>query len=256
MKALALITGATSGIGEELARLLARLGHPLILTGRREEKLLALKQELPGSIEILAADLASPRERERLAALIREKKPIWVFNNAGFGAYGKTDETALKTLEDMVEVNVDAVVEISWAAARALKEGKLKGTILNVSSMVGFSPYPGMATYAATKAFVNSFSQSLDIELDGTGIRVLAACPGQTATSFGDRASGKVRERKPSKWMMDPMAVAKEIVEQVEKGERIRIIDYRYRFLNRLRHLIPSTFLMRKTLKSLLKRAA
>lgn len=189
---LALVTGASSGIGRELALQFARHGHPLVLVGRTLEPLLALKDELERtsiSCTIIQADLTDDQSSIAIMDEIsRGNRGIeFLVNNAGFGAYGNFIELDAKMQLEIIAVNVSALTSLT----RLLLPGMLKrgyGRILNVASTAAFSPGPRMAVYYATKAYVLSFSHALAEELAGTGITVSALCPGPTNTRFQQRA--------------------------------------------------------------------
>ncbi len=232
---LALITGASSGIGESLAYLLADKGIDLILHGRNKAQLEKTARDLQSKVkvEILIADLAQPGERKKIIQALHEKKPDLVINNAGFGLYGEALTCETKELLDIVEVNSMAVLELTLEAARALSANGNKGVILNVSSSAGEIPVcPGFTVYSASKAMVNRFSQSLDEELKKKGIRVLVACPGFVRTNFRQRAGGGQGEDSAySKLAMTREYAAQQIWRQIENLKPIHIFDWKTRFL-------------------------
>lgn len=189
-----LITGASSGIGEAFARRLAAENHNLVLVARTEEKLSALCEELISAHGIMAhyvaidlndyqADLRLFKETENNGQEID-----WLINNAGFGSMGDFSELDLERELEMIGLNVMVLVALTHRYLGRMRERE-KGTIINVSSTSSFQPLPFMATYAATKAFVSSFSEAIAEENREYGIRVLALCPGATETNFFD-ASG------------------------------------------------------------------
>jgi uncharacterized protein len=233
---LALITGGSLGLGKALAHALAKRGVPLILVARSEENLKKAAAELPPSTQIFPADLSLASDRKELIALIQKKQPDLIINNAGFGLYGPALAHPVSDLREMVEVNVQALMEISLEGAKTLLSAKKKGVILNISSAAGFFSYPGLSVYAATKAFVNSFSGSFDAETKKQGVRVLTACPGQIDTGFRERASGNFPQKKDLVTMSAEDA-AEMILKGVEKGKALSIMDWRYRsavFISRL----------------------
>ena len=238
---LALVTGATSGIGEELSRLFAKKGINLLLSGRNQEKLEALKGELSGlvKVEMLQADLNQPQERNRLIEKIHKLSPDLVVNNAGVGMYGDALCYPTQDSLDLVEVDVKAVLELSLEAARTLISLQKTGVILNVSSTAAFPIFPGFSVYAASKAFLNKFSESFDEEVRPYGVRVLAACPGVVATHFRERAGG----RNPSYWerkqTMSVAFAAQEIWKQIEKRKKIHLFNWVYRLLITLTMILP-----------------
>lgn len=183
---LALITGASSGIGKEFANVLSKKKIPLILTGKDPVKLEKIASELSSPVEILSLDLAL--NRKALIDLIREKGPDLIINNAGFGLYGEATDHATKSQIDMLKVNSEALLEISIEAAKALLQKKQPGVIFNVSSIASQFTCPFFSVYAASKAFTTSFSQSFDAEMKKHGIRVLVSLPGQVETSFANKS--------------------------------------------------------------------
>jgi len=194
----ALVTGASSGIGKELARLFAADGHGVVLVARRLARLEALAAELEAQgarAWPIACDLAT---ESGVDALLRELSARgleidFLVNNAGVGTTGRFAEANPVKEAGMTELNVTAVVRLT----RGLLPGMLarhRGRILNIGSTAGFQPGPYMATYYATKAFVNSFSEALAYELRGTGVTLTLSCPGPTQTEFGETSGvGKSR---------------------------------------------------------------
>lgn len=184
----ALVTGASAGLGEQFARSLARRGMHLVLTARREDRLrelaVALRSEHGVEVEVVADDLADPDGPGRIwRAAASGRRIDLLVNNAGFGAQGDFAEVPLDRQLEMVRVNCTSLLEL---AHRALGEmvARGEGGIINVSSIAAFQPVPTLATYAATKAFVLSLSQAMNEEVRGSGVRVLALCPGRTPTEF------------------------------------------------------------------------
>jgi short-subunit dehydrogenase len=240
---LALITGATSGLGKELVHQLSLQGVSLLLTGRDQDKLETLSKELHVPTIFLAADLSIANERQALIQLIKTHAPDLIINNAGYGLYGDALSTPTQEQIGMIDLNITALVEISLEAARALiKQGK-RGTIMNISSASAFFPYPTFAIYAASKTFVNHFSEAFDEELTSHGIRVLTACPGSIQTSFRKRASHDFPQKKQTQAIPVHRA-AQLILEQIEAQRRIKIIDWRYRLVVALARLLPRPLLM------------
>ncbi len=242
---LALVTGATSGIGLELCRLLASKKISLIITGRDQDKLGGLVEELSRQVLVtaLAADLATETGRKKIVLSIRNNAPDLVINNAGFGQYGEVLEQDFDPQLRMVDVNAKAVLELTLEAAQALRQKNRQGVILNVSSVASFMPFPLLATYAATKAFVTSLSISLDFEFAPHGIRVLASCPGVVETNFRERAGGIPSTFEMS---MSVAFAAQEIWRQIEKKQRVRTFDWKMRvavFL--VKHFVPTSWVAR-----------
>jgi hypothetical protein len=202
----ALITGASSGIGLELARVFARESYRLVLVARTRKRLEEIAQELrPAETEVLAIDLSMPDAPEEVHRQIPNVDVL--VNNAGFGAFGKFANQSLAEELNMMQLNMTALVILT----RLYLPGMISagnGKIMNVASTAAFQPGPLMAIYFATKAFVLSFSEAIANELEGTGVTVTALCPGPTASDFQERAnmqnSGLVKGKK----MMDARTVA------------------------------------------------
>jgi uncharacterized protein len=249
MSEAALITGATSGIGLSLSYLLAKRYKTLILTGRNEEQLKELSEKLPCSVISCAADLTSPEERKKVIVLIEKVQPTLIINNAGFGLYGDTLMHETKEQLDMIEVNCKALVEITLESARTLALYKKKGTILNIASAAAFFRYPSFNLYAATKAFVLHFSETLDVELSPMGIRVLTACPGMIATDFRRRASKGASVKNA--YSMSSERAAHLLLKQIEMGKRRFVFGRSTAILIFLSKLFPEKIVQRFLKKSI-----
>lgn len=204
MKPVTLITGASSGIGADLARVFAAHGYELVITARREAALAALASEIAASGKprptIVVADLTARDAVAKLAAELTSRglEPQHVVNNAGFGLVGAAASLDRADQLAMVDVNVRALTELSLAFVDSLV--RHRGGILNVASIAGFLPGPDMAVYYASKAYVISFSEALAAELKHRGVRVTALCPGPVATGFQERAGlrpGGIGESSP-----------------------------------------------------------
>lgn len=190
---VALITGASAGLGVHFARRFARDGHDVILVARGAAKL----EELAASLEkehgvkahVLPADLAKPEAPEQLFAQVAERGLTvdFLVNNAGFGTSGPFLDQDVKREAEMVQVNCTALLKLAHLFARPMRE-RGQGRILNVASTAAFQAGPYMSTYYATKAFVVSLSEALSYELKGTGVTVTCSCPGATQTEFAQRA--------------------------------------------------------------------
>lgn len=206
----ALVTGASSGIGMALARDLAQRGFDLALLGRDEGRLAQLAEELAvahgTAARVLAGDLSDPAAvHEIRATLEREAIPISVLvNNAGFGVHGPFVETDLARELALVNLQIHALLVLTKACLPGMLRRR-EGRILNVASVYSYAPVPLQSVYAACKAFLLSFSESLAAELEGTGVSVTVLCPGITATAFRTRAGMREKES----WLsMDARAVA------------------------------------------------
>lgn len=189
MKKYTLITGASSGIGYELAKIYAEQGEPLILVARRKHRLVQFQKVYP-NVEIVELDLSLPENAQELFT-ITEQQGWFVFrliNNAGVGVFGEFSQTDLGAEMAMVNLNIQAVMILTKCYLQPMKKYN-QGEILNVSSVAGFMPGPLMAVYYATKAFVTSFSQALRYELKESNIKVSVLAPGTTATEFEKAAN-------------------------------------------------------------------
>jgi short-subunit dehydrogenase len=196
---LALITGASMGLGAEFARLFASEGYDLVLTARSADKLEAIRKEVEGlhgvNARVIVGDLADPHapiaiyDQVRAAGLDVDV----LVNNAGFGMYGFFYQSDLPTELEMIQVNITALVQLTKLFVRDMVARK-RGRILNVASTAGFQPGPLQPVYYASKAFVLSFTEAIANELRGTGVTATALCPGPTPTEFQKRANvGRVR---------------------------------------------------------------
>ncbi len=253
MSKLALVTGASSGLGKALCKQLAQEKIELILIARNRDRLQEIALELPTLTQIYTIDLANPKDREKLLSLIHLTQPDLVINNAGLGLYGPVLAHSLDVMNEMVQVNVQALMEITIETARAFAKNKKQGTIVNISSAAGFFSYPTFSVYAATKAFVNSFSKAMDSELKLRGIRILTVCPGQIDTDFRARAS-QFHPQKKDRWTMQPQTAAHLILKQIKAGKSVSIIDWRYRCLIGIAKLFPTCLLHPFFKRSLQKR--
>jgi len=187
-----LITGATFGIGYELAKIFAREKYNLILVARNKEKLEQIKSELQNpeiEIFLLSKDLSNPNSPKEIFDFINSNNLSVdvLINNAGFGLLGPFHELELQTQLDMIQVNITSLVHLTYLLLPQMIERK-SGKIMNVASTAAFQPGPNMAIYYATKAFVLSFTEALHAELKSEGITVTALCPGPTKTEFQKRA--------------------------------------------------------------------
>jgi uncharacterized protein len=220
----ALVTGASSGIGEHLARQLAAGGHDLVLVARRRDPLERLRDELTRDYatesEVLIADLQDRAGVDAVQGRIEgTDPPAVVVNNAGFGHYGPFVEQPLEDLVDMVRLDVLAVMVLSRAALGTMVPAR-SGKLLNVSSTAGFVPGPYGAVYHGSKAFVTSFTESLHEEVKPSGVHVTALCPGFTPTGFQARAD--VRLNGLPTWMMtDAASVAAEGLAALERNDAL-----------------------------------
>jgi len=247
---LALVTGASSGIGLSFAESLARRGYDLILVARSTARLEALGGQLATrhtvAVETWTADLASDAGREHVAARIAALSRLdLLVNNAGFGTTGKLSKTALDPQMEMLRLHVLAPMRLCVAALpRMIAQGA--GGIINVSSLAGFLYGPGNVNYAATKAYLTAFSLGLDTEVASTGIRVQALCPGFTHTEIHDEMP-EVKRQIPAWMWMNADRVAEISLRQLEAGGPVICVPgTRNRLIRRLLQLMPHR--LRRTL--------
>jgi short-subunit dehydrogenase len=203
---VALITGASSGIGEALARRIARDGRHLAVVARRTDRLEKLAQELTAAhgvaVHVIAQDLIQPGAIERLLGEVAHRGLTvdWLVNNAGFGTHGLFAELPVERELEEIRLNVAVLVELTGRLLPAMV-ARRRGAVVNIASVGAFTPSPYMATYAATKAFVLSFSEAIAVELRGTGVDVLCVCPGFTRTEFQSAAQVDVSAIPSLAWM-------------------------------------------------------
>ena len=232
---LAIVTGASRGIGRALAKELANCGCSLLLTALERDELNSLTNELrtfPVSFAAMAADLSEPASRETLIRWILERKeiPDILVNNAGMGGnFGRFEGQNLSNIEKTVALNISAFVHLTHELIPALGR-RPSAKIVNISSGISRLPYPGLAIYGATKAFVSSFSESLSCELAGTSIDVLCFHPGFTMTSFIS-ASGMDLGKIPPRFIHTPEEMAIRLVEAIRKDKQWAYSDFMTRSL-------------------------
>ena len=223
----ALVTGASSGIGAAIARELASRGQGVTLVARREERLKSLAEELSSvheiSAEVIACDLADPAERDRLEEELRsrERAVEVLVNNAGFGHQADFATSPRERMVGMVELNVESVVDLTARFLTGMLQ-RSRGAVINIASTAAFQPLPGSAVYAASKAFVLSFSEAIRTELRGSGVSVTAVCPGPVRTEFTDVAGVPgVEERTPGAAWMSAEDVARQAVDGALHDKRV-----------------------------------
>lgn len=240
----AVITGASSGLGELFARKLADRGTNLLLTARRADRLLALQTELQQSrgirVDIHPCDLARPNDLEALAARLESAPPPdLLINNAGFGTLGRFHETPYQRQADMVHVHVLATMRLTRAVLPAMVERR-SGAIINVSSVAAYFRSGGNASYCATKGWMNDFTEALRIELDAldSPVVVQALCPGFTYTEFHDTL-GVDRNKIPRFLWMPADYVVNESLKGLAAGKTFVIPSWKYRLGAALGELLP-----------------
>jgi short-subunit dehydrogenase len=223
----AVITGASSGIGEEFACQLAARGYGVFLVARREDRLRALADDVQRDhgvrAEFAAADLADPADRRKLPDIVSAAglDVEILVNNAGFTTVGDVHANPDRQL-GMIRVNVEALVDLTTMWLPGMTE-RGRGAVINVASVAGFQPIPVQTTYAATKAFVLSFTEGVSSELRGTGVSITALCPGPVATEFVEAGGFKNESPGPSFIWSTAADVAKAGIEGAAKGKRVVI---------------------------------
>jgi len=224
MNGTAVITGATSGLGLEFVKLLAKDGYRLVLVARNGEKLREIQAEYPErDIVAITQDLSIPHAAQEVFREL-ERRGLTVdvlVNNAGFGLMGLFDELDPDRQLDMIQLNISALTELTRLVLPGMK-ARNRGKILQVASMAAYLPGPMMAVYYASKAYVLSFSEALAEELSGAGVTVTALCPGPTKTGFGATASAE-GTRMFSSRVMPADRVARLGYEALKKGKRVVI---------------------------------
>ena len=217
----ALVTGASSGMGDAIARALAARGMSVLLAARRAERLrelaVELRREYRVDAEAIPADLGKPAAAGVLWIEATDGREIHLLvNNAGFGLKGRFDALSLDRQAEMVRLNCTALMELTHLALPGMRERRAGG-IVNVSSVAAFQPVPDLAVYAASKAFVLSLTQAVAEESRGSGVRVLALCPGPVATGFQEVAGTQVTGRTPG--IMTAEEVAEATLRALEAGD-------------------------------------
>ena len=247
----AVVTGASSGIGAEIARELSRRGHTLVLVARTESKLTALADELitaGGRAHVVVMDLGDRTARSTLADRVEALGlvPEILVNNAGFSTLGPVSQADPEAETAMLEVDVVAVADLCTRFLPGMVE-RGRGALLNVASTAAFQPLPGQAGYGAGKAFVLSYTQSLAGELRGTGVTATALCPGPVETGFGERAGFSEEEAQdalPGVLWVEADVVARAAVAGMDKGRMVVIPGRANRVAATFAQVVPRSLLV------------
>ncbi len=239
----ALVTGASAGLGAEFANQLAACGHDLVLVARDAARLESAAKRLRTEhrVEILPADLATDDGCAAVANRLATGDVDVLVNNAGVGTYQPFGSADLALEEAQLDLNVRAVLRLTHAAVRAMT-ARGSGRVLNVSSVAGFVPRGGNATYSASKAWVSMFSEGLAIQLLGTGVTVTAVCPGFTHTEFHERAQADM-SHVPSRMWLEAADVVKEGLADTFAGKPLSVPSRRYKTLVGVTRTIPRPLL-------------
>lgn len=247
----AVVTGASSGIGADIARELAARGYGVTLVARREERLRDLAAELSGPVrvEVIACDVADPDARARLFDEIADRGLTVeiLVNNAGIGTIGAVQKSTVDDEVRQVRVNVEAVIDLSTRAVQQMVP-RGRGAILNVGSTAGFHPFPGQAGYAATKAFVKTYTEGLRGELAGTGVTVATLHPGPVRTEFLEAAGmdeAKFAAAFPKFLWMPSRDVAKAGVDALEHDRGEVIAGVQNQVSTKLMQALPRQVLLK-----------
>ena len=241
----AVVTGASSGLGREFALALAYRGHPVLAVARREERLRALAEEVGasgGRIEPLVADLSTTAGVDALLERAASLEVELLVNNAGIATYGPFAATKVERERELVRLNVETIVALTHGLLPALL-ARGEGGVINVASQMAFQPMPYFAAYAASKAFVLSFSEALAEELRGTGVRVTAVAPGFVATEFTEVAGSHNAERRFPH--LEPRRVVEAALSAHERGRTVKVVGARYAFLTFAGRFAPRAALRR-----------
>ena len=253
MKQYILITGASSGIGYEMAQQLASLKYNLILVARSEDKLATMQKELSSkygiTVQYIPKDLSKPEQAAQLFYDVKSAnfQVSHLINNAGFGNYGNFIETPLEEELNMIDLNISSLVVLTKLFAKDMAARK-SGRIMNVSSVTAYLPFPYMSVYSATKSFVLAFSGTLAAELEGTGVVVTTLAPGFTETAFVSpemRESKLLKSNKPT----PVKTVATEGVNLLLHGKGKKIVGFQNRFNSILAGILPDPVMMRIKMK-------
>lgn len=232
----AVITGATSGIGAEFARQLARECDALVLIGRDEARLNGVADSLRAETEVhvLTADLSTPEGRELVASRVAQSDVDLVVNNAGFGLNESFVESTITSEQELLDVLVTAVLQSTHSALPGLLE-RNSGGVINVSSVAGWL---ASGTYSAAKSWVTSFSESLNALHKDSAVNVMALCPGFTRTEFQQRAG--MNTQSISQWMwLDPAKVVRDSLKDFKRGKAISVPGVQYKFLAMIAQYLP-----------------
>jgi len=246
----AVITGASSGIGLELAHICAREGFSLLLTARRESQLQALQDEIKKkygtTVDILPLDLSLPDSPQRVFAQATDKgnQIDLLINNAGFGQFGLFKDTQWETEDQMIRLNISSLVHLSKLfLPQMITRGS--GRIMNVSSTAAFQPGPLMSVYYATKAFVESFSEALAEECRGTGVTITSLCPGPTLSGFQEAAGIENIRLLKGRNIPSSRDVAEYGFDAMMRGKRVAIYGWMNRLMTFSVRLTPRTVITR-----------
>ncbi len=241
----AIVTGASSGLGRDMARVLSKKGYDIIAVARREERLIELQKELETNVEIVCMDIT---DKENCLELSKRAGEVDIFiNNAGFGVFGNFDETDLESELKMIDTNIKSVHILTKLFAKEFKK-KNSGRILNVASLASFFPGPLFASYYGTKSYVLRFSQSIQEELRQakSKAKISVLCPGPVNTEFGDVAKvsfGSGNEKGKSLIVLESMDVAEYAIKKMLAGKEVIIPGFLMKVAVFMRHILSDKLL-------------
>lgn len=242
MKNAVLISGPTSGIGFEMAKIFSENGFNLILVGRNKEKLEKISKELENEkckCEIIVADLSDPKSSKKIFEQTKDHEVEILVNNAGFGLYGEFLETDLEKEIEMIQVNIVALTTLTKLFLPQMIQRK-RGKILNLASTAAFQAGPLMAVYYATKAYVLHFSEAISEELIGSGVSITALCPGPTESGFQREANmDSSMEVLQKRNLMDAKSVARIGYNALMKNKVIEVAGFRNKLTSELVRIMP-----------------
>jgi len=238
MAETALITGASSGIGEQFARQLSHRGHELILVARREDRLKQLAEELPTKAHVVACDLG--KEADKLPGKVAKLgvEVDLLVNNAGFGVRDRFLDIPAERQAEMVRVNCEAIVTLTHAFLRPMVE-RGRGGVITVASTAGMQPLPYEAVYGATKAFALNFTEALNAELKGTGVKMLAVNPGPVPTEWQQVAGYEESGAEMMPGAIEADQVVREALRAYDRGKRSMVPGRFFRNFMRLNAPAP-----------------
>ncbi|MEO8457313.1 MAG: SDR family oxidoreductase [Chloroflexota bacterium] len=251
----ALVTGASSGIGEEFAKQLAANGYDIVLVARRRDRLERVGGELTGaSVEIIESDLSTQAGVDSVIARIKRGDINMLVNNAGFGTNGDFSDLPLDREMQEIDLNVRALTQLCHAALAPMK-AKHSGTIINVGSTGSYQPVPYMATYAATKAYVLHLSEALHEEAKSYGVNVSCLCPGLTKTEFHEVAGVNTKSAALRSGWATPASVVKTALGAAKSGSAIAVPGTMNKGMTSLNRFFPR-FMVRKIAGAMFKKNA
>lgn len=222
MKGNALVTGASSGIGRVFAEELARNGYTVTCVARREEKLSELTRRIGNGSKYIKADLSNENDLSSIAEEIEKTQYSVLINNAGYGIFERFGNMGIATINNLIQLNVNALVRLSH---EYLKKAESGDTLINVSSVLSLLPYPGGAVYSGTKAFVTNFTEALWYEYKDKGVYVMALLPGVTDTNFHNIALGGKEDKNLAGLTYPPEVIVKDALKAMGKRKEPTVIS-------------------------------